>query len=120
MIQTLKTTSLANSPINIECVKSQPFDTQRTPFQFVEEDISTGVQTPYDITSLDFEIIIYQNYSNIELTSTNLVKADTNKLYLDLTAQELSFDTGVYDYEIRVVGGISMIKGKFKLVKNGK
>lgn len=118
MIQTLKTTSEANDSINIECIRKQPFNTARAPFEFVEEDLVTGEKTPYDITSLDFEIIVYQNYSDIELQSTDLVKIDTNKLYLNLAS--VTIDTGVYDYEIRIVGGQSMIKGKFKVVKNGK
>lgn len=118
MIQTLKTTSEANDPVNIECIKFQPFNTARAPFEFVEEDLITGEKTEYDITVLDFELFVYDNFNEVVLQSTDLVKANTNKLYLDLP--NVSVDTGVYDYEIKIVGGQSVIKGKFKVVKNGK
>ncbi len=120
MRQTLKNTSLANSPTDILCVKSQGFNTARGPWEFVEEDLDTGEKTIYDITGLDFELNVYDNFNEVVLTSTNLVKADTNKLYLNLTEAELSFDTGVYNYDIKIIGGQSVIKGEFKLVKNGK
>ena len=84
MIQTLKTTSEANDPINIECIKFQPFNSARGPFEFVEEDIQTGERYEYDITGLDFEIIVYENYNEILLQSSDLVKIAPNKLYLNL------------------------------------
>ena len=118
MRQTLKSTSLANPPTDIVCIKGQPFNTSRGPWQFVEEDLNTGEQTPYDITALSFELFVYENYGELVYQSTDINTANVNKLYLDLPA--ITLDTGVYNYEIVITNGQSVINGAFKVVKNSK
>ena len=118
MIQTIKTTSLANDTKNIVCIKGQTFNTARAPFDFNEQDLTTGELTPYDITSLSFELFVYENFGELVYQSTDLVINAPNQLYLDLPA--ITLDTGVYNYEIVITGGQSVVNGSFKVVKNSK
>jgi hypothetical protein len=118
MAQTLKSTSLANDEKNIVCIKGQPFNTARAPFDFNEEDLVTGELTPYDITSLSFELFVYENFGELVYQSTDLAINAPNQLYLNLPA--ITIDTGVYNYEILIIGGQSVVNGSFKVVKNAK
>lgn len=118
MRQTLKSTSLANPATDIVCIKGQPFNTSRGPWQFVEEDLNTGEQTPYDVTGLDFVLKVYENYGELVYESTDIAKAGTNMIYLNLPA--ITLDTGVYNYDVVITNGQSVINGAFKVVKNSK
>jgi hypothetical protein len=97
---------------------NRPMNTITRPFCFVDED-SCGNQTPIDISSYDFDLIITLNGCDYFLGSTlsgELVKGtgdDNCKLWIDI--ETLTLDRGQYDYKVYFTDGVSVIKGKLEV-----
>ena len=104
------------SEVNIKTLvvgRLEPYNSAKGPFEFIEVD-NQGNEIPYDISAFDFELKVYSsNKLKKKYDDTNFVKS-SNLLWLNIPNVEL--DRGVYEYKIFLLGGNSIIKGKFKVV----
>ena len=96
----------------------RPMNSSNTPFTFYDDD-GCGNETPIDISPYGFEMFVTLNGCQYLYTSTlmgGLVKGsgdDNNKLWLDITGNELK--RGQYDYKIYFIDGVSVISGKLEI-----
>ena len=103
---------------NIIGESNRPLKTDNNPFSFFDSD-DCGVDTPIDLDSYEFDLLVTLNGCEYFLGSTlsgELVKgtlSDNNKLWIDIDI--LTLERGQYDYKIYFVDGVSVISGKLEV-----
>lgn len=96
-----------------ELISGEPLNTSGQPFEFYYLD-ECGNKEAVDMSENTFQMDVYYN-DCLYLTSNNLVVDDieTNKVYISISSLDLK--SGLYDYVIKIVGGISVISGKIRI-----
>ncbi len=97
-----------------ELRSGEPLKTEGMPFYFYYLD-DCGNKEEVDISEHSFEFNVYYNdclYLNTN--GQNMVIEEVNKLYFDIPSLDLK--KGLYTYDIKIVGGISVISGKIRVI----
>ena len=103
---------------NIIGESNRPLKTDNAPFCFFDSD-DCGVDTPIDLDSYEFDLLVTLNGCEYFLGSTlsgELIKgtgSDNNKLWINIDT--LTLERGQYDYKIYFVDGVSVISGKLEV-----
>ena len=103
---------------NLTFKNSQPLNTSGDAFGFVSVD-DCGNETNEPITDLEFEFVVTLSgceYLTGGTLTGKLVKGtagDDNKLWFDIDNIELN--RGVYQYDIKITGSNSVIKGNLTI-----
>ena len=101
--------------INITAKSGEPLNNNGDTFGFVYRD-QCGKDENIDISSYQFEYTFYLSTCIKKTGSTIIgdlkkgVDLDSNKLWFDI--ENINLKPGIYDYNIKIIGSNSVIKGK--------
>ena len=117
----METTLTIPSEVNVYNIigeSNRPLKTDNAPFCFFDSD-GCGVDTPIDLGSYEFDLLVTLNGCEYFLGSTlsgELVKgtdSDNNKLWINIDT--LTLERGQYDYKIYFTDVVSVIGGKLEV-----
>lgn len=97
-----------------ELRSGEPLRTQGTPFHLYYLD-DCGNKEVADISTYSFELnVYYNNCLYLNTGGQSVIVEDSNKLYLNIPS--LNLKKGLYTYEIKIIGSISVISGKIRIL----